>query len=372
MKRWIVLVVLVVGLSSAATFALQALPLLTSTENSILDLPKTGAPVVKNGPQPKLVFVEGGELTYEFGTMPQRAEGKHTWVVKNEGEGDLELKMESSTCSCTLAKFKNGEKAIIKPGQSDTIDLEFETRENNGTYIKGAKIATNDPEMPLFDLQVKGLVFPAVQTYPPEPFLNYSGISNDQDEHLAYMAVFSKDRPETKITGISTSSKEVVAEQAPATETDCKQLQVKAATKLTVKVKSGMPLGFFKEEVVLKTDHPKQPELRIGVGGRMSGAITMMPTTVVMHQANGKLGSSSEISLVVRNARDTKFELVKKPEGLDVEILPTDKVGRYKLAVKVPPGSQAGKIIDEIVLKTDHPKADKVIVPVSIWVLNAN
>jgi hypothetical protein len=186
------------------------------------------------------------------------------------------------------------------------------------------------------------------------------------------MCVFSKDRPETKITHISTSSKEIVAEQEPASEEDCKGLQIKSGTKLTVKVKSGMPLGFFKEEVVLTTDHPKQPELRIGVGGRMSGAITIMPSTVVNHQADGKLGSTSEVSLVVRNARATKFELVKKPEGLDVEIMPSDRAGRYKLAVKVPAGTPAGKIVDEIVLKTDHPRADKVIVPVSIWILNAN
>jgi hypothetical protein len=373
MKRWILIVVLVIGLSAGITCALQALPMLSSSASQAkyLTLTKTGAPAVPSGPKPKMVFVEGGDLTYDFGTMPQNAEGKHTWMVKNEGEGPLELRMESSTCSCTIAKFKNGEKAVIKPGETEPIDLEFETRQNNGNYAKGAKIATNDPDKPLFDLQVKGLVFPPVMTYPPEPFLNFSTISNDEDEHVGYFAVYSRDRPETKVSKIATSNKEVVAEAAQATEDDCKQLNVKAATKLTVKVKSGMPLGFFKEEVVVSTDHPKQPELRIGVGGRMTGAITIMPNTVVMHQADGRLGSTSDVMLTVRNARETKFEIVSKPEGLDVELKPADRPGRYRLTVKVPAGSRSTKIQDEIVLKTDHPKADKVIVPVSIFVLNA-
>ena len=46
--------------------------------------------------------------------MPQRDSGKHTWMIKNEGEADLHLKMESSTCSCTLARFKDGKMA--EPG----------------------------------------------------------------------------------------------------------------------------------------------------------------------------------------------------------------------------------------------------------------
>ena len=375
MKRWILLVVLVVGFSAAGAVALQTMPTLSASKGpKYLELSKTGAPkAAPTGLQPKLVIVEGGATSFEFGIMPQRTTGKHTWLVKNEGDADLELRMESATCSCTVAKFKNGEKAVIKPGESEPIDLEFETRENNGSYKKGAKIVTNDPEKAWFDLEVKGLVFPALQTFPPEGFVNFANVSNDQEENISHIAVFSKDRPETKITKISTSSKYIEVDQSPATESDCKQLQLKAGIKLTVKVKSGMPLGFFKEEVVVTSDHPKQPEIRFTVGGRMTGAITVMPNTVVMHQADGKLGSQSEVSMVVRNLRPTTFKVARKPEGLDVAVVPGSKEGRYKLTVSVPPGSKSGKIEgEEIVLETDHPKADKVMVPVSIWILNTN
>jgi hypothetical protein len=104
----------------------------------------------------------------------------------------------------------------------------------------------------------------------------------------------------------------------------------------------------------------------------MTGPITVGQNAVVMHQADGKMGSTSEISLVVRNARATKFEVEKKPERLEVAVLSTGKDGRYRLAVTVLPGSKPEKIADEIVLKTDHPKADKVIVPVSVWILGGN
>ena len=37
---------------------------------------------------------------------------------------------------------------------------------------------------------------------------------------------------------------------------------------------------------------------------------------------------------------------------------------------QVPPGTRSGKIEGDIVLKTDNPKAEKVVVSVDIWILN--
>src|SRR4051812_1387203 len=102
MKNWILLVVLLVGLSAGGTVALQYL----GTESGGSDLPiQIGVPGKGTASSPKAV-VEG-DLRYEFGTLPQQTTGKHTWVVRNEGKSDLELVMNSSTCSCTLAKFKD-------------------------------------------------------------------------------------------------------------------------------------------------------------------------------------------------------------------------------------------------------------------------
>ena len=67
--------------------------------------PPSLLPSSPTGPQPKVEVPE--PLTHEFGTMPQLTDGTHTWEFKNVGDADLELWMESSTCSCTVAKLKN-------------------------------------------------------------------------------------------------------------------------------------------------------------------------------------------------------------------------------------------------------------------------
>jgi len=375
MNRWVLLIVLVVGLSAAGTVAVQYIPESNSTGGAGPTLFPTGGGSAGGGKAaPKVVLDE--EPVYEFGTLPQFTTGKHVWTVKNDGPGDLELWMDHATCSCTVAKFKNGEKAVVKPGETTPIELEFETRENNGTYEKGADIGTNDPARPMFELRVRGTVYPAVMTYPPEPVINLSTISNDEDDHPVQIAVFSKDRPETKIVKVASSNANVGFTHEPLKDEDLKslppKLEVKQGEKLTIHVKSGLPLGLFREEVVVTTDHPKQPEVRMTVSGKMIGPVNALPGVVVMHDVTGNKGATREAMLVVRNQRPTKFEVLRKPEKLQVKVVPADgnKPGRYRLLVTVPPGTPADRIDDEIVLKTDHPKAATVFVPVSIWVQN--
>lgn len=373
MKRWLILAALAVVISSVAV-TVQFMG--ASTRPLVPVYPAGPAEVATKAGilQPKAVLE--GEQTYYFGTLPQRTTGKHVWTVRNEGKGKLTLWMISSTCSCTLAKFKNGEKAIVPPGESTEIVLEYETRENNGTYEKGAEIGTNDPGLPQFSLHVKGQVFPAVQTFPPGASINYTTIANDEPDHKAFLAVYSKDRPDVKILDIKTSRpNDIKVDVQPLPPNEAKQVAGldTGGHKLIVHVGPGMTLGNFREEVIVKTDHPQQPELRVQVIGKMTGPVNVVPAALMMHQASGKAGAQGDVIISVRNNRETKFEVEKAPKGIEVAINSLDaggKKGRYKLTVTVPPGTAPQNIEGEVILKTDHPMAGQVSVPVSIWVQN--
>ena len=372
MKNWIIFAVAIVVLTTVATVVVAYLPEIESSTAGIRPPVGGGTQAKHDGPQPKAIVDK--PFTFDFGTLPQRTTGKHAWNVKNEGKAPLELWMIESTCSCTLAKFKDGSKAVIAPGETEPILLEFETRENNGSYTKGAKIGTNDPDFPSFDLQVHGLVYPAIQTFPPTGVVDYSAITNDVEDNKQPIAVFSKDRPDLKILGYKSSRpKDVTAKWAPLTKEEAAGLKVEKGWAVTINVKGNLPLGDFREEVVLTTDHPKQPELKIGVAGKMTGSIMLSRERMIMHDVNAGAGGQGRVIMTVRGNRETKFEVVKAPKDVKVEIAPelvAGKKGRYTLVVTVPPGLKAERIEDEIVLKTDHPKASEVIVPVSIWIRN--
>jgi hypothetical protein len=327
----------------------------------------------RTGPLPK-VEVEGS-LTHDFGSMAVQKTGTHSWRVTNKGEGDLDLWMLGSTCMCTIAKFKKqGEKVVVKPGESTTIDLEWKTNNAIGDYSKGATIGTNDPDRPDFKLGVHGKVHPNVVTLPEltEGVLPVGTISTDRTRTVS-LAIFSPERPDMKLTKIITSKPDlIVAKPTPLTANDLKQLKLaKGGYRLDIELKPGMSLGSFREEVGVETDHPDQPKVDITLTGSATGPISVMPDRLRMVTVNGKQGGSQQVTMLVREGRTTNFKLRHKPENVEVSIEPNETPtlkGRYRLTVSVPPGTPAGFVDDQIILETDHPKVKELKIPVNILI----
>lgn len=372
MKSWILLIVLVVAITTAATVAV---PLLTADATN-----KFAAPSVKpDGPSPTLEVSE--KLAHEFGNMPFDTEGKHSWHFHNKGPGVLEIRNLGTDCSCTIAQLGKDSSAVVQvpPGKSEPIELTWNTRSNPGPYRKTARIGTNDPTKPEVILSVEGTVQPAVMTVPSDPAINFQSVSNDSP-HTYQLAVFSADRPELKITRMVTSNPALLAvESRPLTKEECEGFKVSAGHSITLTLKPTPNLGSFAEELLLETDHPQRRELKFTVLGNVEGPVVLAPTSVILHDVLSHSGAEKELTMLVRGREETKFTVAKKPEGIDVAIAPiptsgaaAGKLARYRMTVKVLPGTPAGKIKDEIVLKTDHPLASEVKVPVDVLVQAAH
>jgi Protein of unknown function (DUF1573) len=368
MLRWIILAVIVVILTASATF-------LSLYLNDPETAPKYSARTAK-GPQPKVEIDD--PLLFDFGAMPQQSTGTHSWKIKNVGEGDLELWMESSTCSCTIAKLatKDGDskkKVVVKPGDSTEIDLEWQTKTFHDAYSKGATIGTNDFSRQSFQLAVKGTVNPPVVVYPPE-MIRFDAISNEEPNQ-AGIAVFSPDRPDMKITKVSSSRPEfIVATVVPFTEDDRKHLKVKeGGWRINVLVKPGLPVGSFQDELTIETDHPLQSLQKVSIAGRTTGPISVVPLGLRITDISSKKGGSGVLTMLVRGGRPTKFEVVQKPEKVEVKIEHSDtdtQKGRYLLQISVPAGTPPGQIDEMLIIKTDHPHASELKIPVNILITN--
>jgi hypothetical protein len=368
MKRWILLAGLVVLLTAAATVAVQFLPEEETPRGGVAYPAGEG----KAGPQPKAV-VEG-ELTYRFGAAPQYTKLLRDWMIKNTGQAELEVRIGPPACSCTIAKFPGDkETTTLKPNETVAIHLSFDTRDYNGKYHKSATVNTNDPERQVIEFAADGEVRPAVAIF-PEPTVNFLEISNDEPDHRRTVAVISPDRPDLKITKLETSRPEILATDEPLSEEDCKQLKAPGGRRVLLNIKSGMPLGSFREEVIVHVDHPRQPDVRLTLLGRVVGPITVSPSLLRITDASSSQGKESDVKIVVRSQRPTKFEVVKKPGPLMAKVVHDEKAARgglYRLLVTVPPGTPPGNIEGQIVLKTDHPLASEVKIPVQIFVQDA-
>jgi Protein of unknown function (DUF1573) len=367
MLRWIILAAVVVVFAGVAAVVSEYAPNAESERSFAVD----AAP----GPKPKVEVP--GPLLYDFGSMAQLSEGTHSWEFKNIGDADLELWMESSTCSCTIAKLKSeGEekkKVVVKPRAATTIDLQWQTKQFRDEYKKGANIGTNDPTRRSVSLNVVGKVYPPVVVFPSET-MTFNAVSNEEP-HQAKVAVFSVDRPDLKIKKLSTTRPEFLVPQfRPLSPEECKLLKVKAGLEVIVEMKPGMPLGRFQDELVIETDHPMKSELKLTVAGNTTGPISVIPDRVRIPSVSSSQGGSRDLTILVRGGKPTTFTVAYHPKKVRVEITPDDtptQKGRYKMSVIVPPGTAAGPLEDLIILKTDHPKASEIKIPVNILISNA-
>jgi hypothetical protein len=371
MLRWIGLVVAVVGVTAAITFFSYYVP-----ESSVGPVHPVGP--VATGPQPKLEI--DGPLLYDFGDMAQMDKGSHSWKIKNVGEGDLEIWMDSSSCKCTIAKLRSEDgkskpKAVIKPGESETVDLEWETKTTQGPFLQYATIASNDPNRELFRLDAKGNVQPPVVVFPPE-MIRFDGISNEES-NWQRLAVYSADRPATKITKLTSSRPELIVPQlVPFTAEDQQHFKIKSGGyRVGVEVKPGMPVGTSQDELIIETDHPLRPVIKVTISTRTTGPISVVPLGVRLTDVTTKLGAHRELAMLVRDGRPTKFEVEHKPDKVEVSITPNfseKQKGRYLLRIEVPAGTLPGQVDDSIIIKTDHPNASEIKVPVNILISNVS
>jgi hypothetical protein len=371
MLRWVLLVVLVIGITATATVLFQ------DTSADLLQVGTVPFPVgsrsLANAPK----AVVDKDLTYKFGIKPQFDFVEHSWLVRNEGKSDLKLMLERPPCSCTVSKnIKEGQEVAVAAGSEMKIDFKWEMRHNNGKYAKEAVILTNDPDRPKLVFKAEGEVRPAVIVFNggEEPLVDFTDVSNDEDSQPYKIAVFSIDRPDLKITSIRSSKPGVVTfTEKPLTEDECKQLKLKTkgGYHIDIVLKPGLPIGAFREELVLLTDHPLRPEIKVDVVGKVVGPITSVPERLSMTNVSSSRGGQGEVKLLVKGQEETKFDVVKKPEGFKVVIVPEDRIGkarRYQMTVAIPPGTPSGEIVNSIVLATNHPTVKEVRIPVHVFV----
>lgn len=376
MIRWLGLAVLVVAISAAAAWITQSV---TAVDTATGDIPFPSATIAKQeipGPAPTLILEEA--TTHQFGLMGQEEIGTKEYTIGNEGPGDLILTGTQPSCSCTVGNLKPGESVTVKPGEQFLLKIQWETRQFTGPYEKYASIETNDPRRPVITFTMKGEIQPDFIIMPEGGSIEARQVANDRPHEFS--AILScPTRPETAIVSMTSSKPELLQlSQRPLDEKELANLGLKkGAVRVGIQIQPTSQLGPFLEELVLQTDHPKRSELRLSIGGTLVGPISVVPSSIRMRDVYTNRGQQTSVILWVRGQETTTFEVAKKPDALELTIVPVEDkakgenaVGRaYRMTVSVKPGTPPGVLDDPIILKTDHPNASELMIPVEIRIL---
>ncbi|MBK6678586.1 MAG: DUF1573 domain-containing protein [Ignavibacteriales bacterium] len=112
---------------------------------------------------------------FDFGAIEQGAIVKHKFVIVNNGDQMLNIDKVVSSCGCTVAE---PEKKELKPSETTTIAVEFNSTGRLGDQVKTISILSNDPVNPLFQLTISGKVMEA-----PKKELSGAKIKFEKSQH---------------------------------------------------------------------------------------------------------------------------------------------------------------------------------------------
>ena len=377
MKIGAILAALVaVGVAAAAVIKLQPAP--KSPDQKAAEfaesLPKPSA----EGPQPRLTVEPA--LRHEFGDMALGDTGRHTFVIRNEGEGPLRLKAKATTCKCTLSDL---EESTIPPGGSKDVELEWTPKNSAAEFVQYAYVATNDPETPELKLEIAGRVAMPIMLQPAGEIWDIGTVAESGPPTEFVGAVASELETDLRVTGSRGSADYLSVSAEPFTDEQLERIaqesggQVASGAAVTVTVEPGMEVGRFRVPLTLTTNSEKVPEVTVYITGTRAGPFAML--------GGGWNGVASRLDLkAFPAAKGKERTLVMLVEDLDepleftnvaVEppVLEVDfrdaqaNVGerdKYEITVSVPPGVAPAMYEDEKAVRVsadvNHPRFSKL------------
>ncbi len=337
-------------------------------------------PVSKSGPWPKVVVAE---KDFEFDVMASGSTKKHKFIVKNEGEAPLNLKLKSTSCSCTVGEL---DKDSIEPGEEGEVELEWTPTAAEAEFHKYAEICTNDPKNPLITLSVKGRVEELLKSSPsPLSGLKLNKVTRDRKVNLT-VELYSGVLEKFNITGVKPSSPDIKTKIEPFTEEDLKVEGAKSGYRVLVEFDpKNLKVGPIQESILVQTDVEEAKEWSFPMRGFFTGSILAMPY-IPEGEENPKhrwryedlqvhLG---DISAANGAKGWCRMSLVDIPKDLDLKITgvessmeavtasteelssPTEGEKLFAVTIEVKPGVEIGNHKATVTLKSNHPDAPEI------------
>ncbi len=321
------------------------------------------------GPHPIAVLEEE---FFNFGEMALEETGTHAFVIKNEGEVELELAKGPVQCKCTISGLKQD---TIPPGGEAAIELEY-TPKSLGEFAQGAIIWTNDPQNPEIRIRVEGRMVQAIIISPQNAW-NLGPIPKGKPVELLG-DISSIVETSFDITSIETSSAAVKMEAVALTDADKSRLNAKSGYHLIGSYQPSEEAGEIHETITIHTTLEKKPIIEFQVKGNRSGPISIIGPGWSAGTRSLNLGriavenahSQRLIFMIEPAEEEIKFtEIETSPSFIKASVkaeenAPDAARHRFTFIVEIPKGSPKGiwnsKTPGKITLKTNHPNLSKI------------
>lgn len=220
---------------------------------SLLLLCLVAVPAQAGGPQ-----LAADQPVFDFGEALQGTKVEHVFAFRNTGDGTLIIQQVRSSCGCTAALLSASE---VRAGGSGEVRASFDSGRFRGPVEKSITLYSNDSAHPATVLRLKGRVVPELEADPAE--LNLGTVPAGE-ARKGEVTLINRGKETINLTTAYPTS--------PALQIQMKSRSVPPGESVRLGVSAGpvaagQTLGGY---LIIKTDSPRAPEVRISVFGTVA------------------------------------------------------------------------------------------------------
>jgi hypothetical protein len=205
----------------------------------------------------------------------------YTFTITNGGDQPLQLEVVKKSCSCTEVQLPP---APIAPGQRGDVTLRWAPTPNqSGPVAVSADLATNDPQTPLLQLEVKAQANPLIRIAPESrAFVDFDQLQPGKPSERQ-VKVFSTRLSHFELQAKTTHPGLAVTTAPLAAESQVEGVRALSGYAVVVKTTDKLPGGYFSENLLLSVQAPGEAARTIEMpvyGENRSGKFTLGPQEV--------------------------------------------------------------------------------------------
>jgi len=195
--------------------------------------------------------VAAPEKDFSFGELYQGDKVTHVFTFSNTGDAPLVIEKVRSSCGCTAAIVS---KKTLQPGETGEIKATFDSHRFRGPISKKVYLYSNDPQQKTFEFGLTATVKELLVSTPHrisagpipvgEPHSTTLELTNQGDTPLTFTEVKAQN-------------------ELMKVELDRNTLPPGGKAQLTVSITPDNARRKISSYVILSTDSPRLPELRI-------------------------------------------------------------------------------------------------------------
>ncbi len=310
--------------------------------------------------QPRAVAVDP---VIDVGVVSRGTKIEHRFEIRNEGDKDLTIREVQPACGCTVAEFDR----TIAPGEVGSVHAVVDTSDFRGAIAKSVTVFTTDPQSARFNLTVKADVRMQIESRP-----GYARMIVVQGEPVepSRQWLWAAEGPALEVEGVTSPYEFLEVSHREATAAERKSDGGDRQWLVDLKVSEDAPVGPIAGNVVVKTNHPGQAELKIPVSGFVRPVVSVKPRAANFGRL--ELTGPYSATLEVQNLGSGEITVLGAStdvSGAAAEVEEVEAGKKYRVQVTLEPGMAAGPFSGKLQIETSSERMPTLEVDLSGTIL---